>query len=297
MGNEKMERVTRSNPCPVCGHTDWCLVSPDGTAAICPRTNDGAIKKCGDAGYLHILEDRHDGHDRHRNGARWRHTLTIAHGQDGRTQDFGQLSGHYQSQLTSEKLHVLARSLGLSAGSLQRLRLGWDSSAWTFPMSNDLGRVIGIRRRFPSGGKASVKGSRTGLFIPMGLTGNDPLLLCEGPTDAAAALDLGFDAIGRPNCNSVVNMTIRAAKDRTEIVVVADNDRAGRTGAERLAATLALCCPCVKIIVPPDGTKDLRQWFNAGLTSEALRGIIAATPTIGVKVSLCRTGAAKGVRR
>ncbi len=297
MSSEKMLRVNASSPCPVCGHTDWCLVAADGSAAICPRTKDGAIKKCGEAGYLHILEDRHDGHDRHRNGARWRHTLTIAHGQDGRTQDFGQLSGHYQSQLTSEKLHVLAHSLGLSAGSLQRLRVGWDGTAYTFPMSDAVGRIIGIRRRFPSGGKASVKGSKTGLFIPMDLTRSDPLLLCEGPTDAAAALDLGFDAIGRPNCNSVVKMTVKAAKNRTEIIVAADNDRAGRTGAEKLAGALALCCPYVKIIVPPNGIKDLRQWFNAGLTSEALRGTIADTPTIGVKVSFSGVGAGKGVRR
>ena len=297
MSAEKMLRVNASNPCPVCGHTDWCLVAADGSAAICPRTKEGAIKKCGDAGYLHILEDRHDGHDRHRNSARWRHTLTIAHGQDGRTQDFGQLSGHYQSQLTRERLHALAHALGISTGSLQRLKAGWDGRAYVFPMSNDFGKIIGLRRRFPNGGKASVKDSRTGLFIPAGLAGSGPLLLCEGPTDTAAALDLGFEAIGRPNCSSLVEMTVRAVRDRGDIVVVADNDPAGRTGAEKLAGTFALCCPCVKIIVPPDGIKDLRQWLNAGLTSEALREIISATPTVSVKVSHCLTGAAKGVRR
>ncbi len=30
-------RVTRQNRCPVCGKPDWCLVSPDGEAAICAR--------------------------------------------------------------------------------------------------------------------------------------------------------------------------------------------------------------------------------------------------------------------
>jgi hypothetical protein len=297
MASEKMVRVTRSRPCPICGHDDWCLVAADGSVAICPRTKEGSLRKCGDAGYLHILEDRHNGHDRHKNGAKWRHTLTIAQGQDGRTQDFGRLSAHYQSQLTSERLHTLARSLGLSAGSLQRLRLGWDGSAYTLPMSDAFGKITGIRRRFPNGGKASVKGSKTGLFIPIDLAGSGLLLLCEGPTDTAAALDLGFDALGRPNCNSVVKMTVAPAKGQTEIVIVADNDTAGRTGAEKLAGTLALCCPCVKIVVPPDGIKDLRQWFNAGLTSEALREIISATPIVGVKVSFSRTGEAKGVWR
>ncbi len=297
MSAEKMRRVTRDRPCPICGRSDWCLVAADGSAAICPRVKEGAFKKCGDAGYLHILTDRHNGHDRRRGGAKRRHAVTIAQGLDDRAQDFGQLSAQYQSRLINERLHALACSLGSSAGSLQRLGLGWDGRAYTFPMSNDFGKVIGIRRRFPNGRKASVAGSKTGLFIPVELTGRGLLLLCEGPTDTAAALDLGLDAVGRPNCNSIVKMTVGATKHRTEIVVVADNDPAGRTGAKKLAGTLALHCPCVKIIVPPDGTKDLRQWFNAGLTSETLLEITSATPIVGVRVSFSRMGEDKGARR
>jgi len=296
MASEKMERVTRDKPCPVCGKPDWCLAAPDGSAAICARVKEGAFKKCGDAGYLHILTDRHNGHNRHRCGAKWRHTLTVAHEQSGRTPDLGQLSARYQSQLMSERLHALACSLGVSVKSLQRLGVGWDGSGYTFPMSDASGKVIGIRRRFPNGGKASVKGSRTGLFVPLDLAGSGPLLLCEGPTDTTAALDLAFDAIGRPNCNSVIKMTVEAAKDRTEIVIVSDNDPAGRTGAEKLAGTLALHCPSVKIVMPPSGVKDLRQWFNVGLTSEALREIIAGTPTIRLTVEFSRTDSAKGGR-
>jgi hypothetical protein len=296
MANEKMERVTRSHPCPVCGHTHWCLVASDGSAAICPRTKDGAVKKCGDAGYLHILEDRHDGHDRHRNGVKWRHTLTIVSGQDGRTQDFGQLSARCESQLTSERLHALAQPLGLSAGSLQRLRLGWDGSAWTFPMSDAAGKIVGIRRRFPGGRKASVKGSKTGLFIPTDLTGVGPLVLCEGSTDTAAALDLGFDAIGRPNCNSGVEMTVPSVRGRDDVVIIADNDTAGRMGADRLASVLALCCQSLRVVCPPAGVKDLRQWFNAGLTSEALRQTIAGTRPTSVQVSFSLTRTGKAVQ-
>jgi len=296
MATEKMDRVSRAKPCPVCGHSDWCLVAPDGTAAICPRTEEGAIKKCGDAGYLHILEDRHNGHNRHGTGAKWRHTLTIALGQDGRARDFEELSARCQSQLTGERLHTLAHSLGLSTGSLQRLQVGWDGSAYAFPMSDAAGKVIGIRRRFPNGGKASVKGSKTGLFIPTGLAGNGPLLLCEGPTDTAAALDLGFDAIGRPNCNSLVEMTVRAARGRGEIVVVADNDVAGRAGANRLAGVLARRCPRVRVVYPPAGIKDLRQWRNAGLATEVLREMISTAPAIELTPEFCRATPAKGVR-
>jgi hypothetical protein len=222
--------------------------------------------------------------------------LTVVSGQDGRTQDFGQLSAQCQARLTSENLHALAHLLGLSAGSLQRLRLGWDGSAWTFPMSDAAGKIIGIRRRFPGGRKASVKGSKTGLFIPTDLTGVGPLFLCEGPTDAAAALDLGFDAVGRPNCNSLVEMTVRTVRGRDDVVIMADNDAVGRMGADRLASVLALCCQSLRVVRPPAGVKDLRQWFNAGLTSEALRQIIAGMRPISVQVSFSLAREATGVQ-
>ena len=50
-------RVNRQNPCPVCGKNDWCLVSLDESAVICPRTERGAIKRIGEAGWLHVLQD------------------------------------------------------------------------------------------------------------------------------------------------------------------------------------------------------------------------------------------------
>jgi hypothetical protein len=172
-----------------------------------------------------------------------------------------------------------------------------DTLRVTEGCSNDFGKIIGIRRRFPNGSKASAKGGKNGLFIPADLTGVGPLLLCEGPTDAAAALDLGSAAIGRPNCNSLVEMTVRAVRGREEIVIVADNNAVGRTGADRLASILGLCCPCVRVVHPPAGVKDLRQWLHAGLTCEALRAVIAGTSPISMSVSFSLAQAGKGVRR
>jgi len=157
-------------------------------------------------------------------------------------------------------------------------------------MSDASGDVIGIRCRFPNGKKASVRGSRSGLFIPTDLRRDGPLLICEGPTDSAAALDLGFDAIGRPNCNSLVEMTVEVVKGRMEIVIVADRDAVGIAGATKLANVIALHCPSVKIIQPPDGIKDLRQWLNRGLTPQALQNIVTTLAPIRVRVSFSRKG-------
>lgn len=287
---DRMKRVSKAHPCPVCGKSDWCLRAADDSAAICARIERGSIRKCGQAGCLHILVDRHNGHDRHRCGVRWRHTMIVSPDKDASGSDFGRLSVQYQSQLTGRAFEALARSLALSHRGLLRLRVGWDGRAYAFPMLDASGNVVGIRRRFPDGKKASVRGSKNGLFIPADLSHHGPLLICEGPTDTVAALDLGFDAIGRPNCNSLVEMTAQVAKGRTEIVIVADRDTVGIAGATRLANTIALHCPSVKMVQPPDGIKDLRQWLNQGLTPQAFQNIVTTLAPIRVRVSFSRKG-------
>lgn len=47
-------RVTKNNPCPICGKSDWCLTSEDGKSAICARTESD--KPAGRAGWLHKLD-------------------------------------------------------------------------------------------------------------------------------------------------------------------------------------------------------------------------------------------------
>jgi len=278
--SEKMKRVNRKNPCPVCGKSDWCLIAEDKTAAICPRTEAGSVKRCGDAGWLHILSNAaHKRHKRKNYFAR----ISIDFGKE---KDFSGFTRLYKQQLTKEKLQKLSKQLKISAESLTKLNIGWDGRAYTFPMSEAKGRIIGIRRRFANGFKCSVKASQAGLFIPEGLSHTKPLLITEGTTDTAAALDLGFSAIGRPNCNSLIRMTASAVKDYKEIVIVSDNDTSGRAGAGKLANYLAVRCTKVKIIYPPEGIKDLRQWLQDGLTAAHLKQIIDKTETVKVQLKV-----------
>ncbi|MFC1765585.1 hypothetical protein ACFL6U_26365 [Planctomycetota bacterium] len=266
--HEQMDRVSKSNPCPICGRPDWCLVAPDGSAVICQRIDQGAVKRCGDAGWLHILSN--DRCTKPRTFSRWIHVDAG----NIETKDFGQLAEGCQQRLTADDLGRLSCSLGVSQLSLRRLQVGWDGQAYTFPMKDSDGNIIGIRRRFPTGRKVSIKGSKNGLFIPIDLQGDSSLLIVEGASDLAAALDLGFAGIGRPNCSSKILMTAEAARGRAEIVIVGDNDKMGRAGAEKLADTLVLHYPCVRIVYPPADIKDLRKWLQAGLTHETLQQII-----------------------
>lgn len=252
-----MKRVNKTNPCPICNKPDWCLISDD--AAICARVSEGSKKRCGDAGWLHYL----------RPDEQQKAKFVIRDiPQKGPKPDFEKLVKDFQKRLSTRQLRWLASSLDVSVKSLQRLGVGWDGSAFSFPMFDEKRNIIGIRRRYGSGQKFAIKGSSNGLFIPEGLTGRGALIICEGPTDCAAGLDFGFDAIGRPNCDSRIEMTARFARGR-KVTIIADNDLPGVEGAKKLSRRLIACCPDVKIIVPPIGIKDLRQWKSKGLTWRA----------------------------
>ena len=197
------------------------------------------VVACCGLGYLHILKNRHNGQYKHNYPVNKRRLVKDVPKGNISSKDFAYLAERYKQLLTVDKLNGLATVLGVSGASLNRLNIGWDGEAYTFPMSNNFGSIIGIRRRFPNSRKVSVKGSKNGLFIPQGLSADGFLLVCEGVSDTAAALNLGFSAIGRPNCNSKIEMTVKAASSQKEIVIAGDNDNVGKSGARRLAGAMA----------------------------------------------------------
>ncbi len=283
MRTEEWTRVTRNRPCPVCEKPDWCLYKgpPDSpTAVICPRTE--SEDRCGDAGWLHRLRD--DDWD-------YRRTRTIR-APPSAENDFGELARRFDEQMSHSAMSELAETLGLTEESLCRLKVGWSAEykAWTFPMSDAIGDVTGIRLRLRNGRKLSVKGSREGLFVPEGLESNEQLLVCEGPTDTAALLDLGFQAIGRPSCmggRKLVCESVRRLEAKA-VVCVADNDEPGRNGADKLASSLVVYCPDVRIVSPPEGVMDARAWKQAEATMGDVAEAIEEAEVREMKVTLIR---------
>ncbi len=163
-------------------------------------------------------------------------------------------------------------------------------------MSNAHGQVVGIRLRRPDGSKLSVKGGREGLFLPEGIDAGGRLLVCEGPTDTAAVLDFGFPAVGRPSCTGgvrhVVDLVRRLAVPM--VVIVADGDAPGRRGAENLASVLTAYCPAVRVIAPPAGIKDAREWKRRGATAADVQAAIDTAPVRRLAVQVRKAGGHHG---
>jgi hypothetical protein len=108
------------------------------------------------------------------------------------------------------------------------------------------------------------------------------LLIAEGPTDTAALLDMGFEAVGRPSCSGGVGLLVDLVRSRRvkDVVIVADVDPhgAGQRGAESLAIALVPYCPSIRVIEPPGGIKDVRDWKNAGAGHDDIMAVVDATP-------------------
>lgn len=172
----------------------------------------------------------------------------------------------------SPRVNALAMKLGVSYESLCRLQCAWAPpySAWAFPMRAGNGAIIGIRLRDWNGKKWAVRGSHQGLFIPAGNPGRTALI-CEGPSDSAAALDLGMFPLGRPSCAGCIEAMAEAIHrlSITRAIIMCDNDEPGLRGGETLGLHLpvAFCT----LVLP---TKDLREFLNEGGTKEVMASIM-----------------------
>lgn len=211
------------------------------------------------------------------NPQRPRHEYVRSSSVRGSPIDFESMLQRWRQDTVTIRLERLATSLGVSVESLKRLgTVYWkEKNAWAFPMRNPIGMVCGIRVRSESGNKWAVEGSAGGLFIPSNQRPDGPIGICEGPTEAAAIMDLEYAVVGRQSCNSVVPETIEYIKSlpRRDIVIFCNRDiehktKQGRTFYPGQDGAIALAKEIgkpLKIILPPSH-KDFRDWLKAGAT-------------------------------
>ncbi|HUU10207.1 MAG TPA: hypothetical protein VM431_06660 [Phycisphaerae bacterium] len=215
----------------------------------------------------------------------------------------------FRQQLGRASLEQLAAKWHVSPAALESLGIGFDRYAHTFPMRDADGQVVGLHLRPRKGGRTNTPGSRLGLFLPgsslkskpssslsssrqvardtvggssvirCGVTAANLQLVCEGLSDTAAALTLGFGAVGTPGAGACAEMVVELFARRVNAcpAIIGDNDDdndAGRKGAERLRDALkAAGMPC-RVLFPADGFKDLREWVIGGLTTAGLQQAI-----------------------
>ena len=109
--------------------------------------------------------------------------------------------------------------------------------------------------------------------------------MSEGPTDLAAAVVMGFRAIGRPTCTGSIRTVAELTRGK-HAVVVADADAPGQRGAQALAVAMVPFVLSVRTITPPHPMKDLRAWLRAGATAADVQSLIDSTVARTLRVRI-----------
>jgi phage/plasmid primase-like uncharacterized protein len=200
--------------------------------------------------------------------------------------------------LTDEGREHLAKRLGVVPESLRQLQVGWCASRCmtTWPMRDGIGNIIGLRLRDPNtGAKRSVHGSAAGLFYDPELANIESgsrVWIAEGASDTAALLSIGIDAVGIPSAKSGDDLLLELCRRILpgEIVIMADGDIAGIESARLLRSELVIVAG-VRIIQPPNGIKDAREWINRGANRDELEREASAAEVFRLDWTISRGGA------
>ena len=272
----KYMRVSRDCRCPICGKSDWCLISSFGDTAICCRVESDTPRPQF-AGWLHKILPR----DRQA-PALIQKSATAYRPHD--IHDFGdQLDGFMQQFDGTARLHASA-ALQLHPDVFGRYQIGFDrtNDALAIPamqLANPI--VIGIRfRRLNPNARTkwwTCIGSTAGLLLPLHAPDEEsPIILAEGPSDTLAAWQLGLHAVGRWSC-ALDDRQLKTLQShvecmpKVEVIVVGDNDEsgAGKRGADGAASSIAQHIPRARVrrVQPPARIKDLRQWVIEGCSA------------------------------
>ena len=297
---DRFHKVSRREPCPVCGKTDWCVVSNDGGTAICFRTESDRPHDKG--GWVHVLK---------RTLPPVRPVPTVRRPRPQLIEMERVMQG-FRAEFEGDGAErdifgsaiEIGAELGMPGAVVDRLMCGRSRfySAWAFPMRDGDGKVVGVRlREYGGSRKWSVAGSKDGLFydtdmeaaetVSHGVRGRE-IVICEGATDCAAGYAIGLATVGRSSCNTGVEHLKRLCERLrvSRVTIVTDNDRfkerttrsphgvpmrtvwrPGIEGAERLAQDLGRM---YRLVTPPK--KDLREWLYAGLTADTFQTVADA---------------------
>lgn len=279
-------RVSKDEPCEVCGKPDWCGRSLDRGLCVCMRTSDGALRQAANGGFVHVLREPVD-----RRAPRPPRQVTL--GPAPRDLADKVLRRVEVAWRDASGLDRHARALGVKRNSLESLLAFTDGDLLQVPMFDGGRRVLGVRVRHIDGSKWSWPGGREGVFLPIPPCAAGPILLPEGPTSSAALLDLGFAVVGRPCAKpgALAMASLRTILRGRDVVLVGENDRKpdgrhpGAEGAIHCAQALLLDAASVRVIYPPRGNKDSRDAIRRGWSRGDIAAAIAAAEPLGLQLA------------
>jgi predicted P-loop ATPase/5S rRNA maturation endonuclease (ribonuclease M5) len=130
------------------------------------------------------------------------------------------------------------------------------------------------------GGKGALNGVERVLYHMPEVLRADEVVITEGEKDADRLRSLGFTATTNPEGAKKWQSSFAEVLAGKQVIILPDNDAAGRGHVEKIAASLHGKAASVKVLelegLPPKG--DVSDWLDAGHKPEELRELIAGVP-------------------
>ena len=274
------KRVSRREPCPVCGKPDYCGRTVDGSAVRCMRVDSDkpSTAKDGTMGWIHVLSNPLPPVAATKNVLKkpdW-------------TKECRAMFDHEKAH---DKRCAIADTLAVSVESLELMRvgIGWDEwngaefSSW--PSRDHNGRCIGYVRRYSDGAKRTNEGGSTGVFYTSEwFSRPGPLWVVEGGSDVAACESAGLCAIGRASNThggEYIRRMVKQCCPDKRVIVVGERDEVPEKRGRVPSCTLncrgcAFCWPGLfgakkvaaelntRWVMVPKPHKDMRELLTAG---------------------------------
>jgi len=224
-------------------------------------------------------------------------------GLNGGYGDFLKLIGmKNEERFKGRPADILSQDRGIKKKTLRRWGVGWDGSFYTIPIPGphslmDL-KIYQLGKKMRS--SPGAKGWMFGYDRLIGSSIED-VYLCEGEWDAMV-MDEILTAIGREGIVLGLSASFPLKGEwltefrRKKVVILYDNDDAGRNGGEKLEKVLKPISRDVTRLIWPDGLAegfDLRDLFKAnqrkpGTTFKAVQRLLYGKPKEKVRTSLKR---------
>lgn len=181
---------------------------------------------------------------------------------------------------TPDVLHYLeSRGIG-DVEVLKYYNVGFDGERVTIPIHDEEGNLVNVRRmaaqRAAKNKVINTPGHGQMRLWPLeSLSGEGPIIVCEGETDCLSILHQGARAVTSTGGAGGWRQEWGALFRGQDVVIAFDGDDPGRRGAEKVCASLADHAASVTVLEMPDAT-DVNDLHCAGHRLDNL--IIAATP-------------------
>lgn len=197
----------------------------------------------------------------------------------------------YHRNLMANKAHLtfLKEKRGLSLTTIKRWLLGHDGNRFTIPIYDAKNDLVNIRRYKP-GSKGADKmisfavGYGKARLFPIKNLRRKRILLVEGELDMLIANQYNFNAMTVTSGAGIWSDDFTSKFKDKDVIICFDVDKAGISGAQRVAKILKSVVSSLKIInlplTEPIGADITNYFVDLGHKTANLEELIAKTPYI-----------------